>query len=37
MAEKINGYWADAGENIDFYLRACNLVAQRGANLDSSQ
>jgi glucose-1-phosphate thymidylyltransferase len=31
-AEKIQGFWADAGENIDFYLKACNTVAQHGAN-----
>jgi glucose-1-phosphate thymidylyltransferase len=31
-ADKINGMWADAGENIDFYLKACNLVAEKGAN-----
>jgi glucose-1-phosphate thymidylyltransferase len=33
-ADKINGMWADAGENIDFYLKACNLVAEKGANKD---
>src|SRR6185295_18046979 len=26
-AEKIQGRWADGGENIDFYLQACNMVA----------
>jgi glucose-1-phosphate thymidylyltransferase len=31
-ADKLQGYWADAGENIDSYLRACNIVAERGAN-----
>ena len=31
-ADQITGFWADAGENIDFYLKACNLVAQSGAN-----
>lgn len=31
-AERVEGFWADAGENIDFYLRACNTVAQNGAN-----
>jgi len=31
-ADKITGWWADAGENIDFYLRACNTVARSGAN-----
>lgn len=33
-ADKVDGFWADAGENIDFYLRACNTVAQSGANKD---
>ena len=28
----VDGYWADCGESIDHYLRACNLVAERGAN-----
>ncbi len=31
-ADPVQGFWADAGENIDFYLRACNTVAQHGAN-----
>jgi glucose-1-phosphate thymidylyltransferase len=31
-ADKVAGFWADAGENIDFYLKACNTVAQNGAN-----
>jgi glucose-1-phosphate thymidylyltransferase len=31
-ADKLSGWWADAGENIDFYLQACNRVAQSGAN-----
>jgi glucose-1-phosphate thymidylyltransferase len=31
-ADKIAGRWADAGENIDFYLQACNTIAQHGAN-----
>ena len=31
-ADKVRGQWADAGENIDFYLKACNTVAQHGAN-----
>ncbi len=31
-ADKVHGFWADAGENIDFYLKACNTVAQHGAN-----
>jgi glucose-1-phosphate thymidylyltransferase len=30
--DQINGFWADAGENIDFYLQACNTVAKCGAN-----
>jgi glucose-1-phosphate thymidylyltransferase len=33
-ADKVEGFWADAGENIDFYLKACNTVAQNGANKD---
>ena len=33
-ADRVQGYWADAGENIDFYLKACNTVAQLGANKD---
>ncbi len=31
-ADKVTGFWADGGENIDFYLKACNTVAQLGAN-----
>ena len=31
-AAKVRGWWADAGENIDFYLKACNQVAASGAN-----
>ncbi len=31
-ADRLTGWWADAGENIDFYLKACNRVAQGGAN-----
>ena len=31
-ADKVSGIWADAGENIDFYLKACNMIAQNGAN-----
>ena len=31
-ADKVNGFWADGGENIDWYLKACNTVAQLGAN-----
>jgi len=34
-AERIRGGWFDAGENIDFYLRACNLVKERGANKET--
>jgi glucose-1-phosphate thymidylyltransferase len=33
-ADKVPGFWADAGENIDFYLKACNTVAQNSANKD---
>ncbi|MDP9172582.1 MAG: sugar phosphate nucleotidyltransferase [Planctomycetota bacterium] len=33
-ADKVSGFWADAGENIDFYLKACNTVAQCGANTE---
>jgi glucose-1-phosphate thymidylyltransferase len=33
-ADKVRGFWADAGENIDFYLKACNTVAELGANKD---
>jgi glucose-1-phosphate thymidylyltransferase len=35
-ADKLAGWWADAGENIDFYLKACNTVAQSGANKAAS-
>ena len=31
-ADHVKGFWADAGENIDFYLKACNTVAANGAN-----
>lgn len=31
-ADKVRGFWADAGENIDYYLKSCNTVAQNGAN-----
>src|SRR5437016_11327258 len=31
-ADQVKGSWADAGENIDFYLRSCNTVAEHGAN-----
>ena len=30
--DKVDGFWADAGENIDFYLKACNTVSKCGAN-----
>src|SRR4051794_37531046 len=33
-ADKVHGFWADAGENIDFYLKSCNMVAEGGANKD---
>ena len=33
--ERVRGFWADAGENIDFYLKACNTVAQSGANKEA--
>lgn len=32
IAQPLIGFWADAGENIDFYLRACNMVSEKGAN-----
>jgi len=35
-ADQVNGFWADAGENIDFYPKACNTVAQNGANKEAS-
>jgi len=28
----IDGWWADAGESIDSWLDACQLVARSGAN-----
>jgi glucose-1-phosphate thymidylyltransferase len=31
-ADKLEGWWGDAGENIDFYLKCCNMVAKTGAN-----
>jgi len=34
-ADQITGWWADAGENVDFYLKACNLVAKSSANKES--
>ncbi len=30
--EMVRGYWADCGESVDMFLRANNLVAERGAN-----
>ena len=30
--ETIEGWWADAGESIDSWLEACQLVARSGAN-----
>lgn len=30
--ELVEGYWADCGESFDMFLRANNLVAERGAN-----
>ncbi len=33
-AATVEGYWVDAGESIDGYLHACNLVARHGANKD---
>lgn len=33
--DKITGFWADAGENIDFYLKACNTVSKCGANKEA--
>ncbi|MDB5332653.1 MAG: Spore coat protein [Phycisphaerales bacterium] len=34
-ADKVHGFWADAGENIDFYLKACNTVSKNGANKEA--
>ncbi len=34
-ADKVHGFWADAGENIDFYLKACNTVSKCGANKEA--
>jgi glucose-1-phosphate thymidylyltransferase len=36
-ADKVNGLWADAGENIDFYLQACNTIAKHGANKELAE
>lgn len=33
-ADRISGHWADCGENIDYYLKACNAIAKLGANRD---
>lgn len=33
-ADRVSGYWADAGEDIDSYLQACNTVARVGVNKD---
>jgi len=30
----LSGWWCDAGESIDTYLKTCNMVAQSGANLE---
>jgi glucose-1-phosphate thymidylyltransferase len=30
--DRVDGFWADAGENIDYYLKACNTISQCGAN-----
>lgn len=30
--DKVHGWWADAGENIDFYLKSSIRVAESGAN-----
>jgi glucose-1-phosphate thymidylyltransferase len=34
-SDTVDGFWADAGENIDFYLKACNMVAEFGTNKDA--
>lgn len=34
-ADPVHGFWADAGENIDFYLKACNAIARNGANKET--
>ena len=31
-ADKITGWWGDAGENIDFYLKSCVAVSKTKAN-----
>jgi hypothetical protein len=28
----VEGWWADAGESMDSWLEACQLVAKSGAN-----
>ena len=35
-ADQISGFWADAGENIDFYLKSCNTVAQARSKLQAA-
>jgi glucose-1-phosphate thymidylyltransferase len=36
--DRVDGFWADAGENIDFYLQACNTISKcGGANKDAAQ
>lgn len=30
--DKVDGWWADAGESMDSWLEACQLVAKSGAN-----
>ena len=31
-ADAVEGFWADAGENLEFYHKAGNVIAQKGAN-----
>ena len=31
-SDRVEGWWADCGESIDWYLRANNMVARDGAN-----
>jgi glucose-1-phosphate thymidylyltransferase len=33
--DHVDGYWADCGESFESYVRATNLVAERGANKPS--
>ena len=35
-ADKVQGFWADAGENIDFYLQACNAIASQTLSTSTS-